>query len=26
MKRGGDKVIIKLNAGDRYFVYFTVHD
>jgi Protein of unknown function (DUF3991)/Toprim-like len=26
MKRGGDKVVIKLNADDRHFVYFTVHD
>lgn len=26
MKRGGDKIVIKLNAGDRHFVYFTVHD
>jgi hypothetical protein len=26
MRRGADKIIIKLNAGDGHFVYFTVHD
>jgi hypothetical protein len=26
MRRGADKIIVKLNAGDRHYVYFTVHD
>jgi hypothetical protein len=26
MKRGADKIIVKRDAGDEHYVYFTVHD